>query len=348
MDINVGDHIAEVLFDKDTVSIPGLGVFATQYKVARLDRAAGKWLPPSKELQFERSSERNDGFLIKYIKDKHNISYADAQQVVIEYVDELKSSIEQEEIVALPNVGRLYKNYASELVFLPDRENFSKASFGLPAVDQILPLNETATVEAPTKKIPQTKQKEKTQSAGIPVKEPAPTLKRQHIVSISAIAITLLAIAGYFVYTNIYLPNQANEKYINTSPSRAQSDLPPIEKETFDAPEITFEQSEDPVDPSAKSAIEALEEKLPKVPTFLAIVSIGTFDKVIEADRMILSLQREGFKSFGKKVKGKTVVAVEVGYDREAELDTVLTKLQQKVLTDDVKVIEKRTNDDTY
>ena len=140
MEINVGENIAEVLYERDTVTLPGLGAFATNYKVARLDRAAGKWLPPAKELQFDKDQSNNDGVLVRYIKEKHNLSYADAQDVVVEYVDDLKEAIEKEEIVALPNVGRIYKDYTKNLVFLPDKENFAKATFGLPPVQQLAPI----------------------------------------------------------------------------------------------------------------------------------------------------------------------------------------------------------------
>ncbi len=342
MEIDVGTHIAEVLFEKDNVSIPGLGAFETHYQEAVSDQVQGKVLPPTKELKFKYKSSGNDGFLIKYIKEKHTLSYSDAQKVVSEYVSDIKNSIDEKEIVVFPNIGRLYKDFEEELQFLPDKENFNKSTFGLPAIDLLPPIRESVVKE--------------------PVDEPKITEEaitgnisnwfERNVISIAAITLTLVAFAVYYVYFQDDIRPNSERIIINESPSRNSIVEDGNQKKTVEAPEIGFNQVEEKASGDTKESgepaptpYESIEKNIPKPKPYTALISVGEFSLSIDADRMAVTLKKEGFKPITHKVGKNTRVLVEMEYDKEEEIETIITNLKRKMASEDVKLIEKKSNE---
>ena len=118
MEIDVGTYIGDLLYQNEKVNIPGLGGFTADYKTAELDHVQGKIAPPSKSLNFNSNLVVNDGLLINYIKEKHELSLGEAQKAVEDYVSRVKEAIGRREIVVFPEVGRLYKDYEQKLQFL--------------------------------------------------------------------------------------------------------------------------------------------------------------------------------------------------------------------------------------
>ena len=72
-----------------------------------------------------------------------------ATEAVTEYVDSLKAALDRREIIEIPSVGRIYRDYEKQLKFMPEGTNFEASSFGLPDV-KFTPVERTRKTESAT------------------------------------------------------------------------------------------------------------------------------------------------------------------------------------------------------
>jgi len=135
MSYDVASSINTLLFEKDSVIIPGFGGFSLSREASSIDYIKSKISPPSKVPAFNPNLTVNDGVLVDYIKNKNRCTLEQATQIVTDFVKEVEVKIGKKEIVEFPKVGRLYKDYTKTLQFLPYDTNFNKDVFGLPTVD---------------------------------------------------------------------------------------------------------------------------------------------------------------------------------------------------------------------
>ena len=76
--INISKHIVELLYLNDCVIIPEFGGFITNYKSSIVNNV-NNFIPPSKQITFNKNLKDNDGLLINSIKNKeqlHNMSHS--------------------------------------------------------------------------------------------------------------------------------------------------------------------------------------------------------------------------------------------------------------------------------
>ncbi|MCB0579438.1 MAG: hypothetical protein KDD10_09040, partial [Phaeodactylibacter sp.] len=99
MQIDIGSHIAALLYEHNSVNIPGLGGFVSSYKTATADQVQGELHPPSKGLNFNSNLVADDGLLAQHLQEKLGISLTDANELVENYVKEVKEAIGRREIV---------------------------------------------------------------------------------------------------------------------------------------------------------------------------------------------------------------------------------------------------------
>ncbi|MCC7246877.1 MAG: hypothetical protein IT269_14420, partial [Saprospiraceae bacterium] len=149
MQIDLAAHIEKLLFLHDTLVIPGFGGFTATATSASADYAGGTVNPPSKTLAFSENLTIDDGFLIEDIVHTTGISQEEARELVVDFVNKTRQLLDQREIVTLPGVGRLYKNYMQKIQFLPDTANFNVASYGLPPV-QFSPISRAKEGDKPS------------------------------------------------------------------------------------------------------------------------------------------------------------------------------------------------------
>lgn len=132
MQIDIAAHIEKLLFLHDTLAIPGFGGFTATRAPAAVDYAGGAVNPPAKTLSFSENLAVDDGILVDDLVRTHHISAEEAAEAIREFVEHMQNQLGQREIVTLPGIGRLYKNYVQKIQFLPDATNFHAGSYGLP------------------------------------------------------------------------------------------------------------------------------------------------------------------------------------------------------------------------
>jgi hypothetical protein len=152
MNIHIDEDIQEMLYEGGTVIIPGLGAFRGGYKSAYIDGIQGHLAPPSLDITFDPNTVINDGVFVDFLKKKYTVSVQEAQAALDDFRDRAYSTFEKHELIVIPQVGRLYRDFNLKVQFLPDATNFNTDTFGLPTA-QFHPVSrttgeKTAAVEA--------------------------------------------------------------------------------------------------------------------------------------------------------------------------------------------------------
>jgi cell division septation protein DedD len=132
--INIAQCIEQILYKQDNLVIPGLGIFTSKPVQATIDYLGETISPPTKVLAFDETVQSDDGILLQFLVEEVQMTQTDARVAIDSYVQEMKTILDNREIVNIPRVGRLYKNYARKIQFLPETTNFKAESFGLPPV----------------------------------------------------------------------------------------------------------------------------------------------------------------------------------------------------------------------
>ena len=135
MDIQLASDIKDILMEDGMVAIPGFGGFTSTYKPAVTDGVMGILHPPTYHLNFDPNQQANDGKLVEYIREKYHITSIAAQDTIDAYVKDIQSNFEKNEIVILPEIGRLYLDFTKKIQFLPESTNFNADTFGLTTIN---------------------------------------------------------------------------------------------------------------------------------------------------------------------------------------------------------------------
>jgi nucleoid DNA-binding protein len=138
--VDITAYIRELLFGHDCVIVPGFGGFIGNYTPARIDKKAGTFYPPVKQISFNRNLNHNDGLLVGRISGTSGINYGDARSMVEEFVTDLRRRLEKGDKVVFDNIGSFINNQEGNLQFEPDRSsNYHLDSYGLESF-QLSPL----------------------------------------------------------------------------------------------------------------------------------------------------------------------------------------------------------------
>ncbi|MFE3872357.1 SPOR domain-containing protein [Flavobacterium sp. ZS1P70] len=125
-------YIAQLLYRYQCVTVPGLGAFLTEIQSAQLNESSNSFSPPKKMISFNANLKNNDGLLANHIAQAEKTSYEYAVSAIQYEVFNWKKALEENGVYAIKNVGDLYLNADSNLIFTPyDQTNYLTNSFGL-------------------------------------------------------------------------------------------------------------------------------------------------------------------------------------------------------------------------
>lgn len=357
MQIDIPAHIEKLLFLHDTLTIPGFGTFTATKSSATADYISGTVSPPSKSLTFTENLTYDDGILVDDVAVEHGVSSEDARRAIDEFVEKMQGMLNQREIVTLPNVGRLYKNYVQKIQFLPDTTNFNPESFGLPPL-QFSPLARSREVEK-TPEVPA--------ATAPPVPPPAPAAPRAETQQQSpppppmpepytptatrsggagwatALGIFLLifALAGaYWLYqTQRHQPEVADaentERIANPVPGSGITNEPPKktpQPEETKAP-LTENESEKTDDQAIKESVAEKmaaareQSKVTAKGSRECILVVATLREKANADRLEQMLKEEGFDVYYLQKNGFQV-GIQFTYNKISEVQEKIITLQ--------------------
>jgi len=130
----ISKHITALIHLHDCVIVPGLGAFVANYKPAQVIAEQGLFLPPKKEIGFNRVLTHNDGLLSDYIARAQSMTYVEAQKNIEEFVNEIFNQLSNKQTVKIDEIGELKKDAAGNLQFVPNTAAlFLPEAFGFSA-----------------------------------------------------------------------------------------------------------------------------------------------------------------------------------------------------------------------
>lgn len=331
MNIDISPYIKELLYKHNSLVIPGFGNFILSYSSSTIDHVQGMLNPPTKKIDFDKNLVTNDGKLLAYIQEKHQLNSEDATAIINSFVSKVKSQLGKREMIEIQDVGRLYKDFEDKVQFIPDPTNFRKESFGLPSISFYPILREkkpslasnSATKKATTKK---------TTSTPI-VKKEKESLWNSILTNkwLPYIGIALLTLFG----TCIVYPKLATKS--DTASIGNRVNKKPIRTETE---EVEIEDPrEDIVDKQLEEELEQEEERIDTESITVdpnqkrCVVSIGVFSIKENATKLIEKIFNQGYDAYPELIdrNGKTYtkVGIQFAYRTEEELNETLKKIKR-------------------
>ena len=130
--MNIANHISQLLYRFQCVTVPGFGAFLAETIPANIQESNQTFYPPRKVISFNSHLKNNDGLLANHISISEKISYDQAVVAIENGVFLWKSELENNRFLLLKNIGELRLNQENNLVFEPSNHlNYLTASFGL-------------------------------------------------------------------------------------------------------------------------------------------------------------------------------------------------------------------------
>jgi nucleoid DNA-binding protein len=134
--IDPSKHIKEILQERNSVILPGIGGFTAKYQNAKYYSRTGKFLPPSKKVIFNAYLNYEDHVLSTFIQQSYpDVSKEEANQIVVDYCSETKKRLNDKKKVRIEGLGILKRNERGVLTFEPHvQDNLLLDSFGMDAL----------------------------------------------------------------------------------------------------------------------------------------------------------------------------------------------------------------------
>ncbi len=140
---SIEKHISDLLCLHDCVIVPDLGGFVANYKAAEVIEERNLFIPPAKEIGFNRSLSHNDGLLTNHVIMREQKSWQESSEQIRKFVKELQYRIDEGESVKIQNIGSFRKDALGNLQFTPvERNQLLPDAFGMDEF-HFEPLNNT-------------------------------------------------------------------------------------------------------------------------------------------------------------------------------------------------------------
>lgn len=129
--IKVDKHISDLLYEHDCVIVPDFGGFVANYAPAKIHPTQHIFIPPTKNIIFNKNLKNNDGLLANHIAIAEKTSYPTALKYIDHFTANTNSLLKNGSKVKIDEVGTLYLDVERNLQFEPDTTNFFLDAFGL-------------------------------------------------------------------------------------------------------------------------------------------------------------------------------------------------------------------------
>ena len=186
-------HIAQLLYRYQCVTVPGFGAFLTESQPAQLLESTNTFYPPKKVISFNSYLKNNDGLLANHISQTEKITYEIAVQNISKEVSLWKNALLNQQNIVLNSVGTIQLNTSGTLSFEASSQvNFHTSSFGLNTF--VSPLVQREILE----KMPEAIEKEPI--VMIPETQSSPRNSYLKYAAVFILALTVAGSIGYKMY----------------------------------------------------------------------------------------------------------------------------------------------------
>lgn len=135
MDIDLlSKMVKELILDRDTVVLPGLGAFVAEIVPASFSDKGYTINPPYRKLSF-RSTPDQGWDLIRFYAESNDVEVQVAEKAITDFVQELKTVLYTRKTVIFPGLGRLRATKENTVFFVSDEDlDIYPEGFGLEPV----------------------------------------------------------------------------------------------------------------------------------------------------------------------------------------------------------------------
>src|SRR3954469_6985215 len=116
----VDKHISELLYEHDCVIVPDFGGFVANYASAKIHPTQHTFIPPSKNIIFNKNLKNNDGLLANRIVVSEKANYPEALKYIGHFVENAAFQLKKGAKVKIEEVGTLYLDVERNIQFEPD------------------------------------------------------------------------------------------------------------------------------------------------------------------------------------------------------------------------------------
>lgn len=332
MKTDVSSAISDLLFENNSIVIPGLGGFTASHKSSTIDYVQGALAPPSKELYFNENLMVNDGILVNYIQKKYELSAGESEDAIEKFVEETKANLTKREMVVFPKVGRLYRDYEDKIKFLPEATNFNTDSYGLPSVQFYPIIREKEAI---------TKSKQATAIGAKPYKakkqddSELPLWMRVLLPILGVLSIIVIG-AGLYIYGTSSDQGtfneglEVNENRLNKKPGEEEAAAGVDDNE--DLEDLRMDDGEgNPED-------DIISEEDTEAPTLnpnqkTAFIVLHSLRNSKNAEKFIQRLTKDGYAAHSSKENGMHKVGILKVYESKIELESAVLELKKAYKT---------------
>ena len=128
---SVASAIASLLYDHDTVIVPGLGAFVRHNRSAQVNVITNEFQRPSSQLDFDSRQREENSLVGDFLAATDGLTNDEARTAVATFVSDCFVHLKEEGKVSLPGIGTITMDEEQDLVFEPDENNFNGDAFGL-------------------------------------------------------------------------------------------------------------------------------------------------------------------------------------------------------------------------
>ncbi|MEZ4986559.1 MAG: SPOR domain-containing protein [Saprospiraceae bacterium] len=314
--------IADLLYEHERLTIPGLGSFEHTHAPALIDQIQGEVHAPSRFVKFNANIIMDDGVLLDCLQNHLKLTTAQTTDWLEQEVAHIKEALQRKDIVEIPGVGRLFLNFEQQLQFVAESSaNFNIDAFGLQSI-AAQPILRQQHERQP---IPPTPSSTTAQTNINPI---APWYQA-YLPWLIAVALVLIGASIYFLgFNNNTSPatpaTTVPIERLNTSPSNEQTTDPA----TPPAPEQPTQQAATPTDTPAPIAEDTEAPTLPPH-EHEAIIAVGLYGKKENTERMVRKLSTDGYSVFTEPEGKYMRVGVSIRYSHDDELRQALKEAQR-------------------
>ena len=114
----ITNYLIELLNDHECVVVPEFGAFISKRHSATIDYATHRFMPPYKEVAFNKMLSNNDGLLVGMIAEKEHISEELALAKIQNFVNQSVAILDVNFELELQGLGKFININGNSFVFL--------------------------------------------------------------------------------------------------------------------------------------------------------------------------------------------------------------------------------------
>ncbi len=121
--------------EEEQVCLPGLGTLRLVKQPALISPLEGKAAPPSEQVSFNANLVLDDGRILRALEEREGLPHDEALQKLGEFLRNMQENLDAGRSFTVDGLGRFFKHFDGQISFTSGGDNYSKDSFGLPAIE---------------------------------------------------------------------------------------------------------------------------------------------------------------------------------------------------------------------